>query len=139
MLEKKVIFCIFSLILILVVSVHVTAFEYSSTSSYHEQNSSSTHPTPIVPPIVLVRGGLGISILIYGAGDETTIGAVVKDAIRIRIKENHILRNIVLMQVNVIKFLPGTFTIHVFVGRDVWSFECSSHFFVFVSDIKPIT
>ena len=134
--KKKVFFSIFFFIILLSTSISVHAIEDSSIKTVKDEDETVT--TPVVPPIVLVRGGLGIKILIYGTDEETTIGAVVEDAVRIRSKESHILRNIVIIRLHIINFLPGPFIVHVFVGNDVWSFECNSRFFVYVNDIKPV-
>lgn len=134
--KKKVFFCIFFFILLCLSLINVNAI--GNPDIQKEKRESDSNILPIVPPIVLVRGGLGISILIYGTDDETTIGAVVEDAIRLRSKESHILRNIVIIQLSIINIVPGPFIVHVFVGNDVWSFECESRFFVFVNDIKPV-
>ena len=101
-------------------------------SNYNKKIGSKDHI------VVSVKGGLGISIDIYGIDETIPINTVVSGAYSESYSKYYILQNRLYIHINIFKLLPGKINLNIYIGDQLWSYEATSTFFLFVKDIIPM-
>jgi hypothetical protein len=113
--------------------INTTILTSKVTADYEEK------PNKLIPTII-VKGGLGILITIYGITEETAVIVSIDDAI-IRYSNSNEYYNHINLFVGILDFgaIPfGNFKLYISIGNDIYSYQCRSFLFIFTYGITPI-